>query len=163
MYFTVVAIPAGRLVLLLLICSESHPLSKFEFQLPWHCGSCFLSVWCHKMVTHSFLLQTQVLGTQFVCAGPTCLCSWLLWWGGIAQQLTHLSVLHWGGAGERSQVCRRSYLCACKGQNLSLYLFDMYNFRIYILMIFWVLSMSFCKDFSEVVLKLSSLVCGSSF
>lgn len=108
-----------------------------------------------KLVTHFFLLQTQVLGTQFVCAGRTCLCSWLLWWGGIAQQLTHLSLLHWGDAGERSQVCRRSYLCACKGQNLSqcfrLLKFDIYSFIINILMILY----EFCKDFSEVVLKIA--------
>lgn len=94
-----------------------------------------------KLVTHSFLLQTQVLGTQFVCAGRTCLCSWLLWWEGIAQQLTHLSLLHWGDAGERSQVCRRSYLCACKGQDFSQYfmllIFDICNFIIYILMILY--------------------------
>lgn len=46
---TVVALRAGRQVLLLLICSESRPLSKFEFQLSRHCGSCLPSVWCHKI------------------------------------------------------------------------------------------------------------------
>lgn len=85
-----------------------------------------------KLVTHSFLLQTQVLRTQFVCPGRTCLCSWLLWWGGIAQQLTHLSPLHLGDAGEHSQVCRSSYWCACKWQNYSQYfvllIFDIYGF-----------------------------------
>lgn len=85
-----------------------------------------------KLVTHSFLLQTQVLRTQFVCPGRTCLCSWLLWWGGIAQQLTHLSPLHWGDTGEHSQVCRSSYLYACKWQNYLQYfvllVFNIYGF-----------------------------------
>lgn len=85
-----------------------------------------------KLVTHSFLLQTQVLRTQFVCPGRTCLCSWLLWWGGIAQQLTHLSPLHLGDAGEHLQVCRSSYLYACKWQNYSHYFVllinDIYGF-----------------------------------
>lgn len=67
-----------------------------------------------KFVTHSFPPQMQVPGTQFVCAGQTCLCSWLLWWGGTAQQLTHLSLRRWGDAGEHLQVHRyfARFVCA---------------------------------------------------
>lgn len=47
-----------------------HPLSKFEFQLSWHHGSCFLNFWCHK--TGDSLFPPSDSGTQdAVCVSWT--------------------------------------------------------------------------------------------
>lgn len=49
---------------------KNHPLSKFEFQLSWHHGSCFLNVWCHK--TGDSLFPPSDAGTQdAVCVSWT--------------------------------------------------------------------------------------------
>lgn len=67
-----------------------------------------------EFVSHSLPPQMQVPATQSVRAGQTCLCSWLLWWGGTAQQLTHLSLLRWGDDGKHSQVHGYSPVIACE-------------------------------------------------
>lgn len=97
---------------------NASPVPTFILQCVLQCDLCVaLRLSCViKFVTHSFPPQMQVPGMWFVCAGQTCLCSWLLWWGGTAQRRTHLSLLRWGDAGGHLQVHRYCVLfcvCAC--------------------------------------------------
>lgn len=94
--------------------SYIHAFIRLSLQCVLQCD-----LWLPRVinfVTHSFPLQMPVPGTRFVCAGQTCLCSWLLWWGGTAQQPTHLSLLRWGDAGGHLQVHRYSalFVCVCE-------------------------------------------------
>lgn len=54
-------------------------LCTLSLQRALQCALCVsVAVLCHKIVTHLFPPQTQVPATWSVCAGQTCLRSWLL-------------------------------------------------------------------------------------
>lgn len=60
---------------------NASPVPTFILQCVLQCDLC-VALWLScviKFVTHSFPPQMQVPGMWFVCAGQTCLCSWLLW------------------------------------------------------------------------------------